>query len=64
MTVSKEKLLEKIKPRDYHIYGIFDFKKKRLVYIHLDREQVDLEFELSGYNPSQFDVVEFTVRLI
>jgi len=61
---SKKKILEKIKPKDYLVYGIFDFEKKELIYIHLDEEQVELEYELSNYNSERYDIVEFTVRLI
>lgn len=61
---SKEKLLEKINPKDYQIYGIFDFEKKELVYIHLDYEQVEFEFQLTGYDEKRYDIVEFSVRLI
>jgi len=64
MTMKKDKLLAKIKPKDYHMYGIFDFKNEKLIYVHLDREQVDLEFDLSGYDEETHDVVEFTIRLI
>lgn len=61
---SKEELLGKIKPKDYVIYGIFDFGKKTLIYIHMDEEQVELEFVLSGYDREQYDIVEFQIRLI
>jgi len=64
MLKKKKDLLDKIKPRDYRIYGIFDFQKKQLIYIHLDEEQVELEFELSGYDEERYDIVEFNVRLL
>lgn len=61
---AKEKLLAQIIPQDYQIYGIFDFEKKELIYIHLNEEQVELEFELSAYDNKRFDIVEVNVRLI
>lgn len=61
---SKKKALEKIKPKDYLVYGIFDFQKKELIYIHLDEEQVELEFELSDYDQERYDIVEFHIRLL
>lgn len=64
MSKNKKKVLEKIKPKDYRIYGIFDFETKSLVYVHLNEDQVDLEYELSGYDDSRYDIVEFDVRLI
>lgn len=61
---SKKELLAKVKPKDYQIYGIFDFEKKQLIYVHLDEEQAELEFELSGYDHERYDIVEFTICLI
>jgi hypothetical protein len=61
---TKEELLGKIKPKDYLIYGIFDFEKKTLVYVHMDEEQVELEFALSNYDEDRFDIVEFQIRLV
>lgn len=64
MSKNKKKVLAEIKPKDYRIYGIFDFEKKVLVYVHLNEEQVDLEYELEGYTDARYDIVEFDVRLI
>ena len=64
MAKPKKDLLQKLKPKNYRIYGIFDFQKKQLIYIHLDQDQAELEFELSGYSEDRYDIVEFTVQLI
>ena len=64
MAKNKQDLLNKIKPKNYRVYGIFDFDIKKLIYIHLDEEQVELEFELSGYDSERYDIVEFNVRLL
>jgi hypothetical protein len=61
---TKKELLDKIQPSNYRIYGIFDFTKEELVYVHLDQDQVELEFELSGYSSDRYDIVEFEVILI
>ena len=60
----KKKLLETVKPKKYRIYGIFDFQTKKLLYINLDAEMVDLEFKLSGYDEDRYDIVEFDVLLV
>jgi len=61
---TKQQLLDKIKPKDYLIYGIFDFEKQTLVYVHMDYDQVEMEFELEGYSEERYDIVEFYIRLI
>lgn len=61
---SKSEVLKKLKLSTYRIYGIFDFKTKTLVYIHLDSEQVELEFDLEGYDEERYDVVSFDLALV
>jgi hypothetical protein len=63
---TKAELLEKINPKGYLIYGIYDFQKKTLIYVHLDKDQVEMEFVLSGYdeNEDRYDIVEFHIKLI
>jgi hypothetical protein len=61
---TKAEVLSKVAPKDYRIYGIFDFQKKMLIYVHMEQEQVELEFELSGYDDERYDIVEFFIRLI
>lgn len=63
MSKNKKEVLSKVKPTNYLIYGIFDFDKKVLIYVHMDYEQVELEFELSGYDDKRYDIVEFSVQL-
>lgn len=60
----KKKLLKKLKPSIYKIYGIFDFDKKVLVYVHMSLEQVELEFDLEDYNEERYDIVSFEVNLL
>lgn len=55
---------EILKPSTYKIYGIYDFQEKRLVYVHLDEEQVELEFDLEDYDGERYDVVSFEVCLL
>jgi hypothetical protein len=61
---SKKEILKALKPSTYKIYGIYDFQEKRLVYVHLDEEQVELEFDLEDYDGERFDVVSFEVCLL
>jgi len=63
MLKDKKHILEKISTRDYRIYGIFNFDKKELIYINFDLEQVELEFLLSCYDDTIYDIVEFNIRL-
>jgi hypothetical protein len=65
MSDKKRKILANIKPQEYQIYGIFDFENKNLIYVGLDLEAVELEFDLEGYDKNErYEVVEFTVVLI
>ncbi len=61
---NKKKILKALKPSAYKIYGIFDFDKKALVYVHLSLEQVELEFGLERFDGDQFDIVTFEVDLL
>ena len=60
----KRKVLKNLKASTYKIYGIFDFQEKKLVYVHLDEEQVELEFDLSDYDSDRYDVVSFDICLL
>ena len=57
---SKDKILKKLQPHTYQIYGIFDFRSKELIYVNLDYEDVELQFELAGYGDG-FDIIKFSV---
>ena len=59
----KNKKLENLKPKKYRIYGIFNFKTNRMVYISMDSEMVDFEFDMNNYNSTDFDVVEFDILI-
>jgi hypothetical protein len=60
----KRRVLKDLKASTYKIYGIFDFEEKKLVYVHMDLEQVELEFDLTGYDSDRYDVVSFDVCLL
>jgi len=53
----KEKTLSKLKPEVYLIHGIFDFKNKKLIYVSLDEEEVELKYELEDYNDEDYDTI-------
>ena len=63
MSVNKQEQLGKIKLKRYRVYGIFDFQNERLVYVGLDMEAVQLEYDIEEYNEEQFDIVSFDVLL-
>lgn len=60
----KKRQLNKLKPNQYRIYGIFDFDKKKLIYVNMSEEEVELEFDLVGYDEDRYDIVQFDVILI
>ena len=62
--MSKRKRLRKIKSKTYRIYGIFNFRTEELVYVNMDLEQTELEFELSDYDPEECDIVSFKIMLV
>ena len=55
--------LTKLRPTKYRIYGIFDFNSNKLVYVNMDAEQTEMEFEIGDYDDNQFDIVSFDVLL-
>jgi len=59
----KSDQLSNLKPRRYRIYGIFNFKTNKLIYVNLDQELTELEFDMSNYDLEIFDVVSFYVLL-
>ena len=38
------------KPKEYRIYGIYDRHNKKLLYVNIDKDQSDLEYNLGDYN--------------
>ena len=60
----KKKKLQKLKPIKYRIYGIFDFQEEKLIYVNMDLEETELEFDITGYDGERYDVVEFDVVLV
>jgi len=64
MNIDKKQQINKLNPKKYKIYGIFDFNSNKLVYIDLDIEKVMFEFDLEGYNIEQYDIISFNIVLI
>ena len=62
MDKKKEHILKELRPKTYHIYGIFDFTAKNLVYVSMDYEEVELQFELADYDEG-FDIIQFNVMV-
>lgn len=60
---SKNAALSKVPPKEYTIYGIFDFKGQALVHVGLDLDKVVFEFEMEGYDEENYDVISFDVVL-
>lgn len=61
----KEKLSKLILHKNikYKIYGIFNFKTNKLIYVNLDEEQTDLEYNLSNYDPSWYDTIILDIMI-
>ena len=53
----KQTILKKLQPEVYLIHGIFDFKNKKLIYVSLDEEEVELKYELEDYNDEDYDTI-------
>jgi hypothetical protein len=47
--MTKDKRMVKVKPKRYRIYGIFNFKTRKLVYVSLSLDLVEFEFGLGEY---------------
>jgi hypothetical protein len=62
--MSKKEKIRKLKPNQYRIYGIFDFDKEDLIYINLNLEHTELEFDMSNYEEERYGIVEFKVILV
>jgi len=60
--MNKPRVLKKLHPKTYQIYGIFDFSKKKLIYVSLDYDEIELQFELGDYGDN-FDIISFTVMV-
>ena len=64
MNIDKKQQINKLNPKKYKIYGIFDFNSNKLVYVDLDIGQVMFEFDLEGYDVEQYDIISFGVVLV
>ena len=60
---NKKTVLKKLQPSVYLIYGIFDFKNKKLIYVSLDQEEVELKFELEDYNEDDYDIINVKIMV-
>ena len=65
MSLEKRKRtqLKKLKLKKYKIYGIFDFKADKLVYVTMDADNAEMELELGDYDPENYDIVCFEICL-
>lgn len=57
----KKPNLRNKKLKEYRIYGIFNYTKNKLVFVHLDKEQVDLEYNLGDYDEADCKQINFKV---
>lgn len=62
--IKKQPPRQQRKPKKYQIYGIFNFKTKRLIYVNMDLEQIELEYGLGDYDEESCDIVSFEVALV
>lgn len=62
--INKKQQLNRLSPKKYRIYGIFDFDLNRLIYVNLDIEKVIFEFDLEGYDSEKYDIISFDVILV
>lgn len=60
---NKKSKLKKVIPKKYRIYGIFDFKSEKLIDVSMDKEELELKFDIDGLDDNQFGVVLFDVIL-
>ena len=58
----KKQTLDHLEPEVYLIYGIFDFKNKKLIYVSLDEEEVELKFELEDYD-EDYDIITVSIMV-
>ena len=58
----KASVLKKLQPEVYLIYGIFDFKRQKLIYVSLDKEEVELKFDVEDYDEDDYDII--TVKIM
>ena len=59
----KKNKLKKIKTKQYRIYGIFNFEKEEIVFVHMDMDKITFEFDLEGYDENRFGIISFDVLL-
>lgn len=57
--MDKDQVLKKLRPKTYQIYGIFDFQTEKLIYVSLDYDEVELQFEMGDYGEDA-DIICFT----
>ena len=61
----KNEAIKKLKSKPHHIYGIYDFKKNKLIAVNLHKEAIELEYDMEGYEENgekkivSFDVILF-----
>jgi hypothetical protein len=50
-------------PGCVRIYGIFSFKEEKLLKVSLDMDELEFDFNLEGYNETDYGIVLFDVVL-
>jgi hypothetical protein len=57
----KKKQSSRLNLKQYRIYGIINIKTKELAYVNLIMQVVEDEYDIEGYNPSEYSIVYFDV---
>jgi hypothetical protein len=63
LTARQSTLIKKIKNRPHRIYGVFDYQVGKLIMVHLDREALEMEYDIGNYDEERFKIVTFNVIL-
>jgi hypothetical protein len=53
----------RIKGKTSNIYGIFDYKTNTLLSVNLSQEEIELEYDLEGYDEERYDIINFKVMM-
>jgi len=61
--LKKRKVLPKIEPTSYCMYGIIDRHTDKLVYVSLDQNSAEDELDFGEYDQDDFDLVSFNIIL-
>jgi hypothetical protein len=60
----RKEIIKKLKSKIHRIYGIYDFKKNKLIAVNLNKESIELEYDMEGYEEDKGKkIVSFDVTL-